>query len=226
MHNLIASGLIKSLPSEYGGCVFRSRLEARTAYYFDLLRIKWEYEPEGYALPCGNYAPDFFCTAIDKYDKKHQFFVEVKPNRDQFSKYEERLRQLCQASKTDVYYFGGFHEVIPSKDRYSYPYLINSAIGIVSYDPTTYCGFDSSDENDPNQGKTPHTDKTTLIDACFTHYAFVQKQWGEPHYGECCALEEDIDCLDRARFLTFDPAGRARVRSRRLKNYGIGVHAG
>jgi hypothetical protein len=221
MHNLIATGSLKALPSEYRGCVFRSRLEARTAYYFDLLGIQWGYEPEGYALPCGNYAPDFFCTAVDKYDKEHRFFVEVKPNYDQFAQYEERLRELCQASKIDVYYFGGFHEVEPRKSYYSDLNLTNPAIGFVSYDPQP----EMFDEPDPNQGKTPHTDRTSVIDAYFTYYAFRQKRWGCPHYSDCCASEEDIDCLDKARFLKFDKAGRAMVPGRRLKNYGIGIHA-
>ena len=37
-------------PTEYAGCLFRSRLEARWAVFFDTLNIKWEYEPERYTL--------------------------------------------------------------------------------------------------------------------------------------------------------------------------------
>lgn len=68
------SNIIKALPSWYKGIQFRSRLEARWAYYFDLLGLPWVYEPEAYSLPSGNYLPDFFLST------KHRknVFVEVK----------------------------------------------------------------------------------------------------------------------------------------------------
>jgi hypothetical protein len=65
------SNIIKALPSWYNGIQFRSRLEARWAYYFDLLGVKWEYEPEAFALPSGNYLPDFILD-------KGRAFAEVK----------------------------------------------------------------------------------------------------------------------------------------------------
>ena len=36
-----------SLPTPYGGIVFRSRPEARHAVMFDELGIRWEYETQG-----------------------------------------------------------------------------------------------------------------------------------------------------------------------------------
>lgn len=225
MHSLIAMGVIKSLPSEYGGCVFRSRLEARTAYYFDLLGIKWEYEPEGYALPCGNYAPDFLCTAIDKYDKKHQFFIEVKPNYEELKSYETRLRQLCQASKTDVYYFPGFPEA--TKDG---EYLTNPAICFTYNDASAMGVFSPhgeskewADEEHPNRGTLPNTEKTVCHSAFFTMYAFVIKEWGEPFCGDDYWLfdDDDVDCIKEAKFLKFDRAGRAMLGHQQHKNYGI-----
>lgn len=68
------SSIIKALPSWYKGIQFRSRLEARWAYYFDLLGLPWVYEPEAYSLPSGNYLPDFF---ISTKHRKNVFF-EVK----------------------------------------------------------------------------------------------------------------------------------------------------
>jgi hypothetical protein len=48
------------IQTEYGGCRFRSRIEARWAVFFDALNIKWEYEPEGFELGGGaRYLPDF-----------------------------------------------------------------------------------------------------------------------------------------------------------------------
>lgn len=39
---------IKAIETRYAGCKFRSRLEARWAVFFDEMRIKWEYEYQGY----------------------------------------------------------------------------------------------------------------------------------------------------------------------------------
>lgn len=51
---------IKAIQTEYKGYLFRSRLEARWAVFFDACNLKWEYEPEGFELPNGQlYLPDF-----------------------------------------------------------------------------------------------------------------------------------------------------------------------
>lgn len=49
----------KPIETSYAGCRFRSRLEARWAVFFDALGLRWEYEPDAYALPSGAYLPDF-----------------------------------------------------------------------------------------------------------------------------------------------------------------------
>lgn len=54
---------IRSLPTEYAGCLFRSRTEARWALALDELGIAWEYEVEGFALDVGAYLPDFYLPA-------------------------------------------------------------------------------------------------------------------------------------------------------------------
>ncbi len=47
-------------------------MEARTAYVFDQLELKWEYEPESFMLKNGiSYIPDFYLPEIDTW-------VEVK----------------------------------------------------------------------------------------------------------------------------------------------------
>lgn len=64
---------IKAIETRYGGCRFRSRLEARWACFFDALEIPWQYELEGFELGDGlRYLPDFYLP-------KHAVFVEVKP---------------------------------------------------------------------------------------------------------------------------------------------------
>ena len=51
----------KAIQTEYKGYLFRSRLEARWAVFFDAMGIEWEYEPEGIVLSDGtNYLPDFY----------------------------------------------------------------------------------------------------------------------------------------------------------------------
>ena len=66
--------MIKAIDTPYRGHLFRSRLEARWAVFFDALRIKWEYEPEGYDLGDGvKYLPDFYWT-------EENIYIEIKPS--------------------------------------------------------------------------------------------------------------------------------------------------
>ncbi len=76
------SGL-KPIQTIYKGYKFRSRLEARWAVFLDALRVRWEYEPEGYDLGNGmSYLPDFRLydvTINHGYFKRHcDMFLEVK----------------------------------------------------------------------------------------------------------------------------------------------------
>ena len=55
--------MIKAIETTYKGYRFRSRLEARWAVFFDVLRIEWEYEKEGFVVGPNqdvSYLPDFF----------------------------------------------------------------------------------------------------------------------------------------------------------------------
>lgn len=59
------SGGVRSIPTEYAGVTFRSRLEATWAYNLDAWGIRWSYEPEGVILPSGaRYLPDFWLPEI------------------------------------------------------------------------------------------------------------------------------------------------------------------
>lgn len=59
---------IAAIPTEYRGRMYRSRLEARWAAFFDRLGLAYEYEP----FDLGAWSPDFLLTDIDA-------LVEVKP---------------------------------------------------------------------------------------------------------------------------------------------------
>lgn len=51
---------LKTADTLYGGVLFRSRLEARWAFFLDCLRLRWQYEPEAFLLPDGTpYVPTF-----------------------------------------------------------------------------------------------------------------------------------------------------------------------
>lgn len=83
---------IQAIETEYAGCRFRSRLEARWAVFFDALGIKWLYEPQGFELPSGEwYLPDFHLTEMG-------LWVEVKGSEDDFradgAKYAEAALTL------------------------------------------------------------------------------------------------------------------------------------
>lgn len=71
---------LKAIQTEYNGYLFRSRLEARWAVFFDACGVEWEYEPEGYDLGNGmHYLPDFLLHGVDGRDGG-DLFVEVKGN--------------------------------------------------------------------------------------------------------------------------------------------------
>lgn len=66
------SGRIGGVSTRYAGRLFRSRLEARWAAFFDLAGVEWEYEPED-DRPKG-WWPDFLVVNGGK-----RVLVEVKP---------------------------------------------------------------------------------------------------------------------------------------------------
>lgn len=63
---------IKALDTFYNGYLFRSRLEAKWAVFFDALGWRYEYENKDFNLPSGRYLPDFYFPEIGVY-------AEVKP---------------------------------------------------------------------------------------------------------------------------------------------------
>ena len=63
-----------SKETEYKGIMFRSRLEARVALFFDKAGIEWIYEPDRIVNGDSEYNPDFYLPEMDDY-------VEVKGKR-------------------------------------------------------------------------------------------------------------------------------------------------
>lgn len=95
---------IQAIPTTYRGIVFRSRIEARWAVFFDKLGIQYEYEKEGYTLPpipgaedqrTLHYLPDFFIPAQRKFTKP--LWAEVK-GADMTDAWE-KISRLCVATQ-------------------------------------------------------------------------------------------------------------------------------
>lgn len=62
---------INAIPVRYDNILFRSRLEAQWAYYFDLQQMPWQYEPVGFRIDHSGYLPDFYLP-------QQECWVEVK----------------------------------------------------------------------------------------------------------------------------------------------------
>lgn len=86
---------IKAIPTEYNGHLFRSRLEARWAVFFDACGVEWEYEPEGYDLGDGvRYLPDFLLHGVEG-RAGGDLYVEVKGRMTPFD--AEKIKRFAVA---------------------------------------------------------------------------------------------------------------------------------
>src|SRR5260221_7532954 len=93
-----AISIMKAIETRYDGYLFRSRLEARWAVFFNELHIKYEYEKEGFELSNGQwYLPDFLLP-------NEELWVEIKPTRNYHTEDEDRLKafNLAENSKRNV----------------------------------------------------------------------------------------------------------------------------
>jgi len=92
--------MLKAIETQYRGCRFRSRLEARHAVFMDSLGVEWAYEAEGYDLgTVGFYLPDFWLPKIG-------CWVEIK---GQPATHQEiqRARALASAGGRPAVIFAG-----------------------------------------------------------------------------------------------------------------------
>lgn len=106
--------MIQAIETPYAGILFRSRLEARWAVFFDTLGIRYEYEKEGYTLapfvddeeylgqkdPIAgplNYLPDFYIPPQKAHPKAAWYEVKGPDRQDDWVK----LYRLIRHSQTD-----------------------------------------------------------------------------------------------------------------------------
>ena len=117
---------MKRVDTEYKGYLFRSRLEARWAIFFDACGVDWEYEPEGYDLGEGLcYVPTFLLHGVDG-RCGGDLFVDVK----------ERMTDL-DALKINLFVDQG----MPPEDEYG---KSSTAVLVVGRLPEGDCAPDIS----------------------------------------------------------------------------------
>lgn len=73
---------MKAIETKYNGYLFRSKLEAKWALFFDLLNIKYEYEPEGFESNKNErYLPDFYLpNTYLRNETLKGIYIEIKPS--------------------------------------------------------------------------------------------------------------------------------------------------
>jgi hypothetical protein len=108
---------LKPIETSYKGYLFRSRLEARWAVYFDALSLSWDYEPEGFDLDGVWYLPDF----LVKTPQGEDMWVEVKPegvtSDEKFERFYKALNPDRYSITTRVYLVSGTpHKVLTGCD--------------------------------------------------------------------------------------------------------------
>jgi hypothetical protein len=69
---------IVAKPTKYRGTLFRSRLEAKWAAFFDIIGWEWIYEPIDFKDWTPDFSVEFHC-GHSECDGAHSFYAEVKP---------------------------------------------------------------------------------------------------------------------------------------------------
>lgn len=89
---------MKAIQTEYKGYLFRSRLEARWAVFFDACGIKLEYELEGLILSDGtHYLPDFYLSDF------HCYFEVKRKGIKGTNEGDEALYKISNGQSTDTW---------------------------------------------------------------------------------------------------------------------------
>jgi hypothetical protein len=110
---------MKAIQTIYKNYRFRSRLEARWAYFFDLLKVKWEYEPQGFDIDGEWYLPDFKVTS----PQGIVYWYEIKPSDAPES---EKLKKFKQAYENKIQndWAGTIQEIVSFETLCGDPYCV------------------------------------------------------------------------------------------------------
>jgi hypothetical protein len=102
-------GRLKPIETRYAGILFRSRIEARWALFYDKIHVPYQYEAEGYDLNGELYLPDFWMP-------QQGCFIEIKGAEPTL---EEQCRAalLAQLSGKRAFIFGPLRPFFIRTDR-------------------------------------------------------------------------------------------------------------
>jgi hypothetical protein len=104
-------------PTWYNNYYFRSKLEAKWAVFFDLMKIKWEYEPEPFTCDDGSqYTPDFYLPKTYLRNTKG-VYVEIKPEGFNELGYNQRIASSLKNSQLIVLYGDPIRAIIDVHTR-------------------------------------------------------------------------------------------------------------
>lgn len=116
---------IAAKPTTYNGYLFRSKLEAKWAVFFDRLNVPYVYEPEAFLCSDGSqYTPDFYLpeSFLRDADRKG-LYLEIKPYEFSDDDYEERITSAFGDGKSLCLFVGDPYDSIctgfgyPEHDR-------------------------------------------------------------------------------------------------------------
>lgn len=83
---------IKAIPTYYHDTLFRSRLEARWAVFFDALGIEWQYEAEGWEIQVEGRPTRYLC---DFWLPNDEIWVEIKRDNLPDEERNAAWRKIC-----------------------------------------------------------------------------------------------------------------------------------
>ena len=158
--------MIKAIETKYNGYSFRSRTEAKWAYVFDRLNIKYLYENEGYELENGDwYLPDFYLP-------NHGFFIEIKgatPSQTELDKCSFLANGLSKPvvmaignpdDFNSLCFYGYNRPTGDSADQYFYDYYYTDIQGM---DDFVSHGLESGWNHDVSGSLFERIDKTNIL---------------------------------------------------------------
>jgi hypothetical protein len=123
------------LSTFYNGVNFRSRLEARWTFWFDVLAIPYQYEPQTFQVePNLSYLPDFWLPS-------QEIWVEIKPD-DPTEEEERKAVGLHRLTGQNVFIFAGFPDVMlfaDDSDLGHKPEICNFGIFIIDASTPNRC---------------------------------------------------------------------------------------
>lgn len=179
--------MIKSHPTSYAGTMFRSRLEAKWAAFFDLLGWQWQYEP----IDLNGWTPDFAIQG-----QEGPTYVEVKPI-EWTGDHDANNRQVRgQADLQKV--FAYFRSTETPREVL----VLGTAPSFITHQRKTSCGwgyFGSLLWHSPESG-TPYVDAACLFkpqsgfDFCAYYGSYHFRRSGEydgDHHLHGAAIDEE-----------------------------------